>query len=192
MKTLLALALLAALPCSADILGFNDNCNRCSGNDHDFNDAEFVTLGLSFHTYAPFAFVAPPGYTEFPFPTPAQYFDYAISDGSPLSILYAGGQTSGRDVLEVSNDGWLTWASVGNGLTATEVAGTRIDFRLNVNDGDSLLYADPSWDIDHMGSGVVYTPALPPPPPGSEVPEPGSLALGATGLLLVGIARLRK
>ncbi len=107
-----------------------------------------------------------------------------------MYILYAGGQTSGHDVLQVSNDGWLTWANVGSGIAATMPAGTRIAFRLDVNVGTWDLYADPTRNIDGQGYGAVYTPA--PAPPDGQVPEPESLLLAATGCVLVGLARRKR
>lgn len=186
MKTLFAFFALA-LAGRADIIGFEDWQHPLS--DRDFNDAEYTTTGLDFHRHAPFSFTAPPGYHETPFPGPAEYFDYATVAQDVSTIVFLSGETSGHDLLQVSlNGSW--WITVHNGITMYVDPGERVDFRLDT--GGNLLYSDPARNIDGLGYGVVQDALPPPNDPVPSVPEPGSLVLAATGVVIIFAARRKR
>jgi hypothetical protein len=173
---LVILSLLAVLSCSAStIIGFEDW--QGAGSDRDFNDMEYTVTGLTFDTYAPFVFTPPPGYSETPFPQPAQYFDWAYTASGSTSITFLSSQTSGNDSVWLSVAGGM-WQEIGTSLTLSGIApGEIVDFRIDAGGHD--LYAYPFLNRDGLGYAVVH----------QDAPEPETWVGMLIGLTLGGISR---
>lgn len=182
-KLIICAVLSTSLVASAATVGFEDIFGLV-GSDRDFNDIQVNTVGLTFHTVAPYVFSPLPGYSEVPLPN-GYFFDLATLDAGGATVTFDSIQSSASNLTAMVRVGFGTWRDVpaAGSLLLSGAPGTIVAFGMR-RDG-ATFYSDSAANGDGLYHAAVTGI------PTDSTPEPGTLALIGLGLVWIARRRIR-